>query len=73
MNVLLVEDDPVVRKTLARSSKMAGYAPEEATDGDAGAAFIEGQAEFDVLCTDAIMPGLPTAELVKRFHRSVPG
>jgi CheY-like chemotaxis protein len=55
--VLLVEDDPNVRRTVATMLTSLGYALEEAEDAGAALEVLDGPAEFDLLLTDVVMPG----------------
>jgi len=71
--VLLAEDEPFVRRMLARGLRAAGYDVVEASDGDDGARLLRSEGPFDVLCTDAVMPGRPTAELIRDFGDAHPG
>ncbi len=72
--VLLVEDDEQVRATMARALRRAGVELTEAGDvAQALTALRDRGAPFDLLCTDAVMPGLPTHELIAEFRRALPG
>jgi two-component system, cell cycle response regulator len=53
--ILLVEDDPVTRRLIARLLRRAGYAVEEAADGVEALARIQ-QKFFPILITDWEMP-----------------
>ena len=55
--VLVVEDDPSVRRLQIRFLKMIGYMTLEAEDGATALALIEHAPEVDVLLTDMVMPG----------------
>jgi len=72
--VLLIDDDPHVRTTLAFLLRQAGHAVEEAESGSAGIArFRENQA--DIVLTDFTMPGLTgwdVARTVKSINPRVP-
>ncbi|MCC7073607.1 MAG: response regulator [Deltaproteobacteria bacterium] len=71
--VLLVEDDGQVRATMARALRRAGMDLTEAGDVEqALAALRDRTAPFDLLCTDAVMPGLPTQDLITEFRRVFP-
>jgi CheY-like chemotaxis protein len=72
--VLLIDDDPHVRTTLACLLRQAGHAVEEAESGSAGLArFRENPA--DIVLTDFAMPGLTgwdVARTVKSINPRVP-
>ncbi|MDB4912537.1 MAG: response receiver sensor histidine kinase response regulator [Gemmatimonadetes bacterium] len=71
--VLLVEDEPGVRKLSKRILDNAGYHVLEANDGDdAEALFAEHLDEVDLLVTDVIMPGCGGPELFARLQRKAP-
>ena len=68
-NVLIVDDDGPVRRTLARTLGAEGYATVLASDGGAALAEVE-RRQPDVIVLDAIMPGLDAGAddyLVKPF------
>ncbi|WP_240540038.1 response regulator [Salinarimonas soli] len=56
MRILLVEDDFLVRDTIAYDLRERGYVVIEAESGDEALLICRG-AEFDVLVTDIRMPG----------------
>ncbi len=72
--VLLIDDDPLVRTTLATLLRKAGHDVEEAENGSAGlASFREKPA--DIVLTDFMMPGLTgweVARTVKSINPRVP-
>jgi len=71
--ILLVEDDSDVLRALARGLRRAGFEPVTATDGDRAFEIIARAEPLDALCTDAIMPGRPTVEIIQAFSRQFPG
>jgi PAS domain S-box-containing protein len=70
--VLVVEDDPVVRRSVRRILKQYGYDVIEAADGREGLlAAQETVKPIDLLLTDVVLPGLDgheLAEKVKLLH-----
>jgi CheY-like chemotaxis protein len=72
--ILVVDDDPTVRRLLADLLELRGYHVQVAWDGDEGlAAFRE--APFDCVITDWLMPrkgGLELARAVKILNPMVP-
>ena len=72
--VLLVEDDAEVRRAMALALRSAGFEPLEAGHADEALTLARGAREpFDLLCTDAVMPGTPTHVLVDGFRQLFPG
>ena len=55
--VLVVEDQPDIRKLLARQLSGAGYSVVEARDGDEGLELYGDGGQFDLVVTDIVMPG----------------
>jgi len=56
LSVLIVDDDPVLRRLLDERLKKAGYTTEVAEDGYQAKALLEKQ-RYDVVLTDLMMPG----------------
>ena len=55
--ILLVEDNPNVRKTVLRQVHDLGYRTVEADSAAEAMRLIEGGLKFDLLLTDVVMPG----------------
>jgi CheY-like chemotaxis protein len=72
-SVLLVEDEPLVREVMAQTLRDAGYRVLEASHGDEAVRVAAAQPSLDLLCTDGILPGLPTRELIQRIAQRFPG
>ncbi len=71
--VLLVEDEGLIRVTLAETLEDAGYDVTEATSGDEACSLLTGAAGFDVLLTDIQMPGSADGiDVARDFHRTHP-
>jgi PAS domain S-box-containing protein len=74
MAVLLVEDDPRVRKVTARRLRGLGYAPIEAGDARAALEVLGRRDEVDLLFTDIVMPGgMSGVDLAREARRLRPG
>ena len=56
--VLVVEDEPVVRRLVVTVLKGLGYATLEAEDGPGGLAILQARQQIDLLITDIGLPGL---------------
>ncbi len=71
--VLLVEDDAAVRAASMQAVRGFGYRVIEASDAKSALALIEGGARPDLLFTDVVMPGKPSArEMVERAKALLP-
>ncbi|HSV46064.1 MAG TPA: ATP-binding protein [Ramlibacter sp.] len=55
--VLLVEDDPLVRDTVAAALEAAGFALQTADSADAALGLLERGECFDAVFSDVVMPG----------------
>ncbi len=65
--VLVVEDEPTVRSVIERTLKLAGYRVVVASSGDEGLRLANEQEPFELLITDAVMPGLSGWEVGRRL------
>jgi PAS domain S-box-containing protein len=72
--ILLVEDDPLVRRVSRDGLERAGFRVVAASRGDeALAALNGGQQRIDLVATDIVMPGMSGIELAHRLQASRPG
>jgi two-component system, cell cycle sensor histidine kinase and response regulator CckA len=72
--VLLVEDDPAVRRVFARILAGEGYRVLEAPNGESAMQLVEtAQAPIALLVTDVVLPGMSGQELARRIVERVPG
>jgi CheY-like chemotaxis protein len=72
--VLVVEDDPGVRRTASRILRRAGYAVLEAADADEALRRLDEQASpVDLLLTDVVMPGASGGALAEVVRARRPG
>ncbi|MGH7740482.1 MAG: PAS domain S-box protein [Candidatus Eiseniibacteriota bacterium] len=73
-DVLLVEDEPMVRDLLVETLVGAGFAVTAAANGQEALRRLEqGPLPMDILVTDVVMPGLTGPELAKRVLEARPG
>jgi CheY-like chemotaxis protein len=72
-NVLLVDDDPLVRETTAAVLRDFGYQVREASGGAEALDLLRRDERIEVLLTDVVMPGMNGAELVRRALDARPG
>jgi len=64
---LVVEDEPAVRSVIERALQSAGYRVIVACNGDEGIRVAEEHGPFELLITDAVMPGLSGWEVGKQL------
>lgn len=65
--VLVIDDDPAVRRTLSRILAVGGYEVAEAGDGRAGLAALSA-GRVDLVITDLHMPGMEGIETIQRIR-----
>lgn len=56
-NILLVEDDPLVREHVSEQLKVLGYCVNSANDADEAHDILKQLSNIDLLFTDIVMPG----------------
>jgi len=71
-NILVIEDDAIMREALAEWLETAGYAVRTAADGSAGLAAVRSAAPALVV-TDIHMPGLGGAAVITELKQRHPG
>ncbi|MCA9670381.1 MAG: response regulator [Myxococcales bacterium] len=65
--VLVVEDDELVRRGVARALRIAGYHVESVGCGSDALALAREGARFDVLLTDLTMPDMSGIDVAKQL------
>ena len=70
--LLLVEDDPLVRATLAEGLADAGFEVLEAEDAEAALSLVAARADIAVLLTDINLPGADGFALARAARRLRP-
>jgi two-component system cell cycle sensor histidine kinase/response regulator CckA len=63
--VLLVEDEDTVRNVVARLLVKLGYEVSSAEDAEKAIAMFDDGADFDLVVTDIVMPGLSGIEMAE--------
>jgi two-component system cell cycle sensor histidine kinase/response regulator CckA len=72
-SILVVDDEPAVRRFASRVLREAGYAVEEAADGmDALSLIRSGAVEFDAIVSDIVMPRMNGVELLQLLSQERP-
>ncbi|HKO90235.1 MAG TPA: EAL domain-containing protein [Polyangiaceae bacterium] len=69
--VLVVDDEPAIRRVLSDFLKMEGFAVDTATDGEAALVRLS-QQQYDVIISDLKMPKLGGLELLGEISRRCP-
>ena len=72
MKILYVEDEPLLAETLAETLVEFGYEVVLAEDGNKAKTLIESTNDFDVLITDANLPGLKGPAIAQLFNKKFP-
>lgn len=70
MTVLIVDDEPSVRKFIERVLCEAGYQTTVAADGREALEIAARAGTFDLLVTDVMMPDMTGDELARRLRQS---
>ena len=71
--LLLVEDDPLLRMTLAEVLGEAGFAVLEAEDAESALGLLAAHADLALLLTDINLPGADGFALARAARRLRPG
>ncbi len=71
-NILLVEDEDMVRAVAERALSRAGYTVTTASDGEEGLAAIANGGPFDLVLSDVVMPGMDGPTMVKALRKAHP-
>jgi DNA-binding NtrC family response regulator len=70
--ILLVDDEPSLRRVMSRSLLRAGFDVIQAPDGRVALELARAQ-QVDAVISDVRMPGMGGLELLDRLQREVPG
>lgn len=69
--ILLVEDDPTMRRALRLLLEQQGYSIAEAADGEEALAILAG-ARFDLVVTDLFLREVSGLDIFRRHHHETP-
>lgn len=69
MRILIVEDEPELRRVTARSLREEGYAVDEAADGEEGL-FKAKSGYYDAIVLDLMLPKLNGWDVLTQFRQS---
>jgi two-component system cell cycle sensor histidine kinase/response regulator CckA len=70
--VLLVEDEDMVRAVAERALARAGYQITACSDGEDGLEAIGKDADFDIVVSDVVMPGMDGPAMVRAIREGHP-
>lgn len=70
--ILLVEDNDQVRALTARVLKLLGYQVQALENGERALDWLKLHPEYDLLITDAVLPGIDGARLAEAVHQRLP-
>jgi CheY-like chemotaxis protein len=73
LSALVVDDEDLVRKFVARVLREAGYETATASDGPEALEVAASLENFDILVTDVMMPQMTGDELARRIRVTTPG
>jgi CheY-like chemotaxis protein len=65
MKILIIDDEPLVRRSLSRAFQSKGYEIHEASDGNQGLKSWE-EIKPDLVFVDVLMPGLKGPEVIEK-------
>ncbi len=71
LKILIVDDDPIIRKTLSALLSSEGHLIEKVSS-DSKALEISKKKYYDILFIDFIMPKMTDLELLEEFHKQHP-
>ena len=72
MKILLVDDEDGVRLVASRVLKSKGFVVTECANAEQALDVLEHNADFDLLLTDMIMPGMDGETLIKTVRKTHP-
>ena len=69
-SILVVEDDPSLRKLMVRSLTAKGYRAVQASDGIEALELLAADPEIELVVTDIVMPRMNGVELAQQMAAS---
>lgn len=66
--ILVVDDDPIARRIVAKTVEQLGHTPIQASTGERAWAVLEDNPQIALVCTDYQMPELDGRELTRRMR-----
>ena len=71
MNILLIDDEPLVRKTMRVALERAGHQVVEAANGRIGGDLFD-RGDFDLVISDILMPEQEGIETIRKMRSARP-
>jgi two-component system, OmpR family, response regulator len=71
MRLLVVEDQPKMRRLLCRALQEGGYVVDAVADGPS-ALHEATEADYDLILLDVMLPGMDGFEVLRRLHAEAP-
>jgi DNA-binding response OmpR family regulator len=72
MRLLLIDDEPHIRRMMRLTLEPAGYEVDEAADGQAGLDAFRNRGDYAAVILDQKMPGLTGLETLQRIREHAP-
>jgi DNA-binding response OmpR family regulator len=73
-DILIVEDDDIIRQIMTTILQRAGFGVVAVGDGDQALSYLAHEHRpVDLLCTDGMLPGLPPHQLIDQVRAQSPG
>lgn len=69
--ILIVEDDPNVRRSLGRVLRLAGCEITSACSGEQALQYLE-EADYDLVYLDVLLPGMDGLEVLRKLRENSP-
>jgi CheY-like chemotaxis protein len=73
LNILVVDDEVLIRESLVPMLELLGHGAQAAADGTEALAMLQGGLEVDLVILDMNMPGLNGGETLVRIKALRPG
>jgi DNA-binding NtrC family response regulator len=72
-DILLIEDDELLRDTLLQMLELDGHRVSQAADGEIGLKGFSNGSGIDQVIADILIPGVEGTEVLAELHRRQPG
>ncbi len=71
-NILVVEDEDMVRAVAERALVRQGYNVTTAEDGEAALEMVSANGDFDLILSDVVMPGMDGPAMARKIRATLP-